>query len=83
MNDEKSFFDWLDMMACVSTYAGRGDTLYITVESAAVDEEALRDLLALFHRYGVDLAQLQVFDTDRFTSWFRDPASYWFSGVFK
>lgn len=81
-NDEKAFFEWLDKLTCVEKYAGQGDVLYISVNRAAVDEEALRDLLALFHRYGVDARQLRIFDCETFSSWFRDSRAYWFGSVF-
>lgn len=81
--DESAFFDWLNKLVCVQKYEGRGRTLYITVNSEAVDEDALREFLALFRRYGVAMRQLIVFDRDEFADWFREERAYWYSEVFR
>jgi hypothetical protein len=80
--DEDAFFEWLDKLSCVKGYVGRGDALHISINRAAVDEDNLRELLALFHRYGVDMKQLRMFDSDDFSEWFRDSRAYWFDSVF-
>jgi hypothetical protein len=51
--DEDAFFEWLNKLPCVSTFEGKGATLFIRILKSKVDEYALRDLLALFHRYGI------------------------------
>jgi len=81
-NDEAAFFGWLTKLSCVRNSEGRGTTLYISVEPAGVDEDSLRELLALFHRYGVDMRQLAKLERDEFTDWFRDSKAYWFKQVF-
>ncbi|GKS68567.1 hypothetical protein W03_05710 [Nitrosomonas sp. PY1] len=81
-NDEEAFFEWLDKLTCVEKYFGQGDVLYISLKRVAVDEEALRELLAISHRYGIDIKQLRTFDCDAFSSWFRDSRAYWFGSVF-
>ena len=80
--DEKAFFKWLDKLPCVEKYAGRGIAIYISINQEAVDEDALRELLALFRRYGVDMKQLRVFDSSSFAGWFRNSGAYWFDSVF-
>jgi hypothetical protein len=80
--DESAFFDWLNKLVCVQKYEGRGKTLYITVNSEAVDEDALREFLALFRRYGVAMSQLIAFDRDEFADWFHEERAYWYSEVF-
>ncbi|MBU3061005.1 hypothetical protein KO481_05635 [Nocardia sp. NEAU-G5] len=69
-NDEAAFFGWLDKIPCVKSYVGRGNTLYMEVDPAAVDDENFADLFALFRRYGVDREQLRPLDTGNFSSWF-------------
>lgn len=81
-NDEAAFFEWLAKVRCVVGREGRGETLYISVDPDKVDEEGLRELLGLFSRYGIDLKQLEAFDTPRFAVWFRDPAAYWHAQIF-
>jgi hypothetical protein len=80
--DEAALFEWLDKLPCVRRYDGELDVLNIYVDSAKVDERALRELLALFRRYSIEMKQLKVFDRDEFSSWFRDPQAYWHAGVF-
>jgi hypothetical protein len=79
--DENVFFEWLNRVPAVTRCEGRGDVLYIHVNGEVMDEMALRELLALFYRYGVDLAQLAVFDRPG-ADWFHDSRAYWFAGVF-
>src|ERR1700681_2000892 len=81
MNDEDVFFEWLDRLPCVSHHEGKGESLYIEINQESVNELALRDLLALFHRYDIDKKQLIAFDREEFSQWFRDEKKYWFSGV--
>lgn len=80
--DEAAFFDWLKNMSFIESIEGHGATLYIKVDILAVDEEGLRELIAIFHRYCIDMRQFVVFDTDRFSGWFRCPSSYWHKAVF-
>ena len=80
--DERAFFDWLKRLRCVSNVEGRGDTLFIRVVESKVDETALRDLLALFWRYGISMKQLAVFDKREFADWFQDEGAYWYQSVF-
>lgn len=80
--DESAFFEWLDKLPFVARYEGHGRTLYISINSIAVDEYGLREMLALFRRYGVELRQLALFDRDEFAEWFRDKQAYWYKDVF-
>ena len=80
--DESAFFGWLRSLPCVERFEGRGRTLHIWVNANCVDEDALRELLALFHRYGVDLAQLAAFDRDDFAEWFHRENAYWHQAIF-
>ena len=80
--DEAAFFGWLKSLPCLERFEGRGRILYIWIDAGRVDEDALMELLALFHRYGVDLGQLVAFDHDRFAEWFRRDDAYWYKAVF-
>jgi hypothetical protein len=81
--DEAAFFEWLDKLPCVKHYEGELDLLSIYVDEMRVDENALREFLALFRRYAVDMKQLRVFDRHEFAAWFRDPQAYWHAAVFQ
>ena len=80
--DERAFFEWLDKIPFVVRYEGRGRILFISVNSLAIDEDGLREILALFRRYGVGMRQLVVFDRDDFADWFRDKQAYWYKDIF-
>jgi hypothetical protein len=81
--DERSFFSWLEQLQFIQRYEGRGLTLHVSIDFLAVDEEGLRELLAVFHRYGVDPKQLAIFDREEFADWFRNEQAYWHKGVFR
>ena len=81
-HDEDAFFEWLKKLPCVEKCQGRGLTVHISVKPALVDEDALREFLALFRRYGVDGRQLARFDREEFTNWFKDPHAYWYEEIF-
>jgi hypothetical protein len=79
--DEDVFFHWLARIGCVGEPWGRVRDLYIPIVSDPTDDE-LRELIALFHRYAVDLRQLATFETRANRAWFRKPEAYWHEGVF-
>lgn len=80
--DEDVFFKWLWSMPFVQEIVGEGRTIYIKIDPSQVDEDGLTDLLAIFRRYHVDMAQLVVFDREEFASWFRDADAPWHKEVF-
>jgi hypothetical protein len=75
--DEDAFFGWLGKIECVTETGGKGYTLSITVRTDLVDQGAMRDLLALFHRYHIDKSQLLKLVRPEFASWFHDKEKYW------
>jgi hypothetical protein len=78
--DEDAFFEWLGKLPC--TFRGKGATLFISLKKGDVSDEVLRELVALFQRYGVDLKQLAVFrDDDRWPR-FSDPQKSWYAAMF-
>lgn len=81
--DEAAFFEWLDKIKCISRYDGEGSVLYIYITKSLVDDYCLRDLLAIFNRYNIDMKQLIVFMTKKNKVWFSKPTMYWFDRVFK
>ncbi|GAB7125547.1 hypothetical protein JCM19000A_00540 [Silvimonas sp. JCM 19000] len=81
-HDEQSFFEWIKKIPCVEEYSGRGDTLFLYVKRDLLDEDMLRDLIALFHRYGIEMGQLRKFDDESFSEWFNNPEKYWYRSVF-
>jgi hypothetical protein len=80
--DERALFDWLHRIHCVLGVEGRGDTLFVTVDSGRMVERDLRELLAIHKRYGAPMAQLARFRRKEFDGWFLDQESYWWREVF-
>jgi hypothetical protein len=79
--DEAAFFEWLRKIPAVESIGGEGDTLDIVV-SRPVDPDSLRELLALFRRYDIELAQLGQLDNPEVSRWFHDPRKYWYEAIF-
>src|SRR5262245_53355416 len=72
-NDERTFFEWLDRIACVDKYAWEGpDGLVVRLNRAPNDDD-LREIIALFQRFGVNMRQLARFETPENAGWFRNP----------
>lgn len=80
--DERAFFRWLNEIPCVTSIEGRGDILNIPVDRELLDDESLRELIALFQRYSVDMNQLAQFETNDNRVGFKQPDCYWYQAVF-
>ena len=79
--DENAFFAWLDDLQCVSASRGVGHELQIRI-GRPTDAE-LRELIALFYRYSIEMTQLAQCVTPQNASWFRDDRStYWYTRIF-
>lgn len=80
--DEDAFFTWLKSIGCVDEVRGVGRELHIEVRPPKDSE--LRELIALFCRYGIEQRQLAEFLTTQNASWFRDNrAAYWRTSIFE
>lgn len=75
--DEKAFFTWLQSFAGEATGVHR--SLHVNV---TVDEENLRELIALFFRYNIDMRQLAQFGTEENENWFKRPEKFWYKSIF-
>ena len=80
--DEASFFAFAERITAVRRVQGAGDSILLHV-AARPSAVALRDLLALFHRYRIrGISQLATFVTPANSTWFTDPSTYWHRRVF-
>jgi len=80
-NDENAFFEWLARIRCVDCFEGRGRDLVIHLSRPPSDAD-LRELVAFFYRYGIDMRQLERFGTGDSRTWFRNPEAFWHMRVF-
>ncbi|MGJ7541901.1 hypothetical protein [Variovorax sp. LT1R16] len=76
--DEKHLFEWAVEIPGVLRW--EQDT--IVVRSKRLSQGSLRDLIALFHRYGIPMSQLAQFQNDENQTWFAAPHMYWHKKVF-
>ena len=81
--DEDALFEWIKKIDCIDNISGAGDELYLHIASNELHDHDLRDLLALFYRYKIDMKQLKVFMNEDNKKWFYGkPKSYWHKRVF-
>ena len=81
--DEDMFFAWLEGISAVADIKGIRENLYINIKSDIIPDGDLKEFLALFHRYKVDMSQLKIFLNDQNKKWFFDDKdSYWHKRVF-
>jgi hypothetical protein len=57
--DEAAFSWWLRRIRAVSGVSVRGHDLHIQLRPGKVSTDELREFRALFHRYGMDTADLE------------------------
>jgi len=81
--DEANFFTWLDGIPCVTHYEGRLSTLTISISGSLLREDDVREILALYQRYEIEMTSLAVLDRPEYSSWFRDERKYWYSKIFR
>jgi hypothetical protein len=60
-NDEAVFFEWMGRIKCVVGISGDGDEIRLKIKRRKISNSNLRDLIALFRRYCIDLTQLKQF----------------------
>lgn len=80
--DEASLFGWFKQIPAVKEVRGQGRELSVLVSLKSADEEGIRELIAVFQRYGLDMKGLAKFDVPRFSDWFRNPKAYWHNKIF-
>jgi hypothetical protein len=83
LKDEEAFFEWIAKIKCVVKCEGEQANIYLHIKSNKISDANLRDLLALFFRYKINMKQLAVFLHDQNKSWFFDNVQmYWHKKLF-
>ena len=81
--DDDLFFDWIEHIPSIIKFDGRWKYLFLHFESADIPDADLRELLALFYRYDVDMKQLAIFLNPGNSVWFYEQRpNYWHTKVF-
>jgi hypothetical protein len=70
--DEAFFFAWIDKIPSIKTSNGIKDDLFLHFANNDIPDNDLREIIALFYRYKVDMKQLQIFLNDSNKEWFKD-----------
>lgn len=84
VGDELSFFKWIESIKFIRKFEGNGNNLYLSVKSKCPSDHCLRELLALFYRYKINMSQLSLFLNDKNKHWFFDnKEAYWHKKVFQ
>ncbi|MDQ8196394.1 hypothetical protein QEH59_18340 [Coraliomargarita sp. SDUM461004] len=83
-NDELSFFEWIGKIPSIEKWEGVSDTIVLHVRSKKISNAGLRDILALFHRYKINMTELKQFMDEKNKDWFfENEKAYWHKNVFK
>jgi hypothetical protein len=80
--DEDIFFNWFEGLSSTRGIIGDRSDIVVTT-SARVDDQELREMLAIFRRYSLDMSQLSCYCTEDNASWFRDRNKNWYEDVFE
>ena len=82
-NDETAFFEWLKRINCIGEIKGVGDELHLQILRKQISDANLRDLIAIFERYKIDMKQLAQFLNDKNKVWFKENSkAFWLKKVF-
>ncbi|HEX2978137.1 MAG TPA: hypothetical protein VHO47_03395 [Candidatus Babeliales bacterium] len=69
---------------CIKSFEGARNELYLDLVDDKIEDLELRDIIALFRGYKVDMAQLKRFLTEDNKRWFFDnKRAYWYKKVFE
>ena len=82
LKDENAFFEWIKKIKDIKYIDAVGDELHLYL-SSTISDDGLRDILALFFRYKINMKQLSKFLNIHNKSWFYDgEKGYWYDNVF-
>jgi hypothetical protein len=81
--DERRLFMGFKEIAAIRSVQGVGRDLLLDIEVARLNQDAMRELLALLWRYGIPIAPLRSFAERKKFSWLNDSQGYWYSAMFK
>lgn len=77
------FFEWISRIKGIKNTSAFYKTLLLHLKSDKLSDDDLRDIIALFYRYKIDMKQLQRFMTEKNRAWFHDTGrGYWYRRVF-
>jgi hypothetical protein len=79
--DEEALFTWFRGISAIRKICGEGQKIILSVNNDISDND-LREILAVFFRYGADMRQLADLKNENNEEWFMDSKMYWYESVF-
>ena len=73
--DELLMFEWIRRIKAVNRTEGKGDSIVLHTKRQ-IPARDLRELLALFYRYEIDMKQLAQFVTPKNRRWLARPSAF-------
>ena len=80
--DEAVFFEWIKKIESIQNCKGVLDEFHLEV-SLGVDDDDLREIIALFARYNIVMSQLRQLVRDDNKAWFKNKQAYWYLNIFE
>jgi hypothetical protein len=56
--DERAHIEWMQRIPCVQDVRGQGTRVFLSISEDKVSADDIRELSAIYRRYGGDAAQL-------------------------
>lgn len=82
-SDEDLFFEWIKKIPFITHCKGVGTNLFLYFKNKRIKAQDLRELIALFHRYKINMTELAIFLNKQNKKWFFDNKhAYWHKKVF-
>ncbi len=80
--DEEAFFEWVNRISFIEAVKECNDLLHISLIENNIPKDDLRELIALFYRYKIEMKQLQIFLNENNKEWFFDnKKAYWYRKI--
>jgi hypothetical protein len=80
--DESLFFDGLNRLKAIKNIKGYGRVLTMDILLAKINQESLRDLMAILKRYNIPLKSIKGLALKKNYSWLHHPQAYWHNDFF-
>jgi hypothetical protein len=80
--DEEAFFEWIKVLEGIDNCEKVGNEFHLYPAAADLHDHDLRDLIAFFYRYKIDMKQLKRFLTKHNTYWFGKRSAPWYKKIF-
>lgn len=81
--DKNLFKRFIKKIPSVDELDDFASKLHVYIKSTVIPDEDLKDILALFYQYKIDMRQLKIFLNNQNKDWFKDKDEYWHNRVFR